>query len=144
VTGFIHISESKSEYPVFLRNNIIPEESIKNLPYVSFADEVRIAEEVIIVGYPWGLQQGSTVTQGIVSALNRNIPFFGEKFMTHTDTASWPGNSGSPVFNMSGDVVGILVGGVWNADNYSLCTPTKIVQAVLAKYQAQKALEELR
>jgi len=125
-------------------NNILPEEPIKNLPHVNLTDKINIAEEVAIIGYPWGLQKGLTITQGIVSALDRNIPFFGEKFMLHSDIASWPGNSGSAVFNMDGDVVGILVGGLYNCDNYSLCTPAKIVQAVLAKYEAQKALEELK
>jgi len=125
-------------------NNKLPPEPVKNLPCVDLASEVEIAEEVIIVGYPLRLQSSSTITQGIVSALNRNIPFFGEKFMLHTDTASWPGNSGSAVFNMDGDVVGILVGGIYGCDNYSLCTPAKIVKAALVKYQAIKALEELK
>jgi len=125
-------------------NNKLPKLPIKNLPYIEFADEIKIAEEVIIVGYPWGLQNGSTITQGIVSALDRGVSFFGEKFMIHTDTASWPGNSGSAVFNMDGDVFGILVGGIYGCDNYSLCTPAKIVKAALAKHQAIKALEELK
>lgn len=125
-------------------NNKLPPEPIKNLPCVSLESEIEIAEEVIIVGYPWGLQETSTITQGIISALNRNIPFFGEKFMLHTDTASWPGNSGSAVFNMDGDVVGILVGGVYECDNYSLCTPAKIVILALDKYEAEKAMKEAK
>jgi serine protease Do len=115
---------------------------IKNLPYLKFDTKVKLAEELIIVGYPWGLQKGVTVTQGIVSALDRNIPFFGEKFMLHTDTASWPGNSGSPVIDMDGEVVGILVGVMYGADNFSLCTPAKIVVLALNKYKAITAMEE--
>jgi serine protease Do len=122
----------------------IPPEPIRGLPYVKFANEVKIAEELIIVGYPWGLQRGSTITQGIVSALNRDISFFGEKFMIHTDTASWPGNSGSAVFNMNGDVVGILVGGAWGCDNYSLVTPAKLVKLALDKYKAERAMKEAK
>jgi len=122
----------------------VPPEPIKNLPYVKFADKIEIAEEVIIVGYPWGLQPSSTITQGIVAALNRNIPFLGEKFMLHTDTASWPGNSGSAVFNLDGNVVGILVGGMYGCDNYSLCTPVKLVGLALDKYLANKAMKEAK
>jgi len=122
----------------------LPPAPIKNLPCVEFANEIEMAEEVVIVGYPWGLQPSSTITQGIVAALNRDIPFFGEKFMLHTDTASWPGNSGSPVFNMNGDVVGILVGGMYGCDNYSLVTPAKLVELALDKYKAEKAMKGAR
>lgn len=144
--GGFHILEWLSPKVIidFLITNVVPEEPIKNLPYVNFTSDVELAEEVAIIGYPWGLQDGLTITQGIVSAINRNVPFFGEKLMLHTDAASWPGNSGSPVFNLEGKVIGILVGGIWNADNYSLCTPAKIVMACLEKYKAQKALEELK
>jgi len=128
----------------WLMSNEIPLKPIKNLPYVKLTDRVKIAEEVVIVGYPWGLQKSSTIAQGIISALNRDIPFFGKKFMIHTDTSSWPGNSGSPVFNMNGKVVGILVGGVYEYDNFSLCTPGKIVILALNKYKAEKAMKEAK
>lgn len=122
----------------------LPTEPIKNLPYVKFADKIEIAEIVIIVGYPWGLQPTSTITQGIVSALERDVPFFGTKFMIHTDTASWPGNSGSPVFNLNRDVVGILVGGRYGCDNYSLVTPSYLVELALNKYEANEAMRETK
>ena len=125
-------------------DNKLPPVPVKNFSYVKFADKIEIAEELIIVGYPWGLQPSSTITQGIVAALNRDIPFFGEKFMLHTDTASWPGNSGSAVFNMDGDVVGILVGGRYGCDNYSLYTPAKLVELALDKYKANEAMKEAK
>lgn len=120
----------------------VPPEPIKNLPYVKFEDEYEIGDELVIIGYPWGLQKGSTLTHGIVSAVDRNIPFFGKKFVLHTDTPSWPGNSGSPVFNINGDVIGILIGGRRGWDNYSLCTPAAIAELSLVKYKAIKALEK--
>jgi len=144
--GGFHILEWLN--PVKVINLIVdgklPTESIKNLPYVKFADEIEIAEGLVIVGYPWGLQESSTITQGIIAALNRDVPFFGIKLMLHTDTASWPGNSGSAVFNMDGDVVGILVGGAYGCDNFSLCTPSKIVMLALDKYEAEKAMKEAK
>ena len=125
-------------------DNKHPVQPIKHLPYVNLTDKIEIAEKLIIIGYPWGLQGSSTITQGIVSALGRDISFFGTKFMLHTDTASWPGNSGSAVFNMDGDVVGILVGGAYGCDNFSLCTPSKIVILAWDKYEAEKAMKEAK
>ncbi|MCC7440423.1 MAG: trypsin-like peptidase domain-containing protein [Bdellovibrionales bacterium] len=69
------------------------------------SDAVRIAEPVLAIGNPFGLQH--TVTMGIVSAKNRTIgvgPF--DNFL-QTDAAINPGNSGGPLFNLKGEVVGI-------------------------------------
>lgn len=143
--GF-HILEYLNPTEVFnyIIDNELPTEQIKNFSHVKLTSEIEIAEKVVIVGYPWGLQIGSTITQGIVAALNRDVPFFGEKFMLHTDTSSWPGNSGSAVFNLDGDVVGILVGGAYGADNYSLCVPAHLVKLALNKYEANEAMKEAK
>jgi serine protease Do len=69
------------------------------------SDGVRIAESVVAVGNPFGLQ--NTVTKGIVSAKNRTIglgPF--DNFL-QTDASINPGNSGGPLFNVRGEVIGI-------------------------------------
>src|SRR5262245_46435388 len=77
------------------------------LQTVKFADSdnIRVAEPVMAIGNPLGL--GGTVTAGIVSAKNRDIgsgPF--DNFI-QTDAAVNRGNSGGPLFNMAGDVIGI-------------------------------------
>jgi len=69
------------------------------------SDKVRIAETVVAVGNPFGLQ--NTVTKGIISAKNRTIglgPF--DNFL-QTDASINPGNSGGPLFNFNGEVIGI-------------------------------------
>ncbi len=81
--------------------------SEKPLPIVSFgdSDHLRIGEWVMAIGNPFGL--GGSVSLGIVSARNRDInagPF--DDFI-QTDAAINKGNSGGPLFNMNGDVVGI-------------------------------------
>jgi len=77
------------------------------LPYVKFgnSDKSRVGDWVLIIGNPFGL--GGTVTAGIISSKARDInagPF--DDFI-QTDAAINRGNSGGPMFNMEGDVIGI-------------------------------------
>ena len=74
---------------------------------VSFgdSDKARIGDWVIAIGNPFGL--GGTVTAGIVSARNRNIGMARYEDFIQTDASINQGNSGGPLFNMDGEVVGI-------------------------------------
>lgn len=79
----------------------------KKLPYVSFgdSDSIRVGDWILAIGNPYGL--GGTVTSGIISARARDInagPF--DDFL-QTDAAINRGNSGGPMFNMKGEVIGI-------------------------------------
>ena len=60
---------------------------------------------MLLFGAPFGLE--NTVTSGIVSAKSRNLP--SDQFVPfiQTDAAVNPGNSGGPLFNMKGEVIGI-------------------------------------
>jgi serine protease Do len=79
-----------------------------SLPFVAMADskKSRVGDWVIAIGNPLGLS--SSVTAGIISALQRNIGAGGayDRFI-QTDTAINPGNSGGPLFNLRGEVIGI-------------------------------------
>jgi serine protease Do len=82
-------------------------ESPKPLPYVNFgdSDKARVGDWVMAIGNPFGL--GGTVTTGIISARARHLnsgPF--DDFL-QTDAAINRGNSGGPMFNMTGEVIGI-------------------------------------
>ena len=72
------------------------------------SDELRVGELVIAVGNPLGFELFGSVTSGIVSALNREISI-NEKNMTliQTDAAINQGNSGGPLLNSCGQVIGI-------------------------------------
>tara|TARA_B100000989_G_scaffold288736_1_gene259757 strand:- start:4512 stop:5921 length:1410 start_codon:yes stop_codon:yes gene_type:complete len=74
---------------------------------VKFADsdKARIGEWVIAIGNPFGL--GGTVTTGIISARNRNIGLSRYEDFIQTDASINTGNSGGPLFNLDGDVIGI-------------------------------------
>jgi serine protease Do len=79
----------------------------KPLPYVAFgnSDKERVGDWVIAVGNPFGL--GGTVTAGIVSGHDRNIDSGPYDDFLQIDAPINPGNSGGPLFNQSGQVIGI-------------------------------------
>src|SRR5215472_1316320 len=82
-------------------------EAGKPLPYVTFGDsgKARVGDWVIAVGNPFGL--GGTVTAGIVSGHDRNIDSGPYDDFLQIDAPINPGNSGGPLFNQSGQVIGI-------------------------------------
>ena len=86
-----------------------------NLPFVKFGDSTRtrVGDWVIAIGNPFGL--GGTVTAGIVSALHRNINAGLYDRYIQTDAAINMGNSGGPMFDLNGNVIGI---------NTALISPT--------------------
>jgi serine protease Do len=69
------------------------------------SDKSRIGDWVIAIGNPFGL--GGTVTSGIISARNRSIGLARYEDFIQTDASINQGNSGGPLFNMNGDVIGI-------------------------------------
>ncbi len=87
-----------------------------NLPYVNFGDSTRarVGDWVVAIGNPYGL--GGTVTAGIISALHRGITGQGayDRYI-QTDASINMGNSGGPMFDMAGNVIGI---------NSALISPT--------------------
>ena len=86
-----------------------------NLPFVRFGDSTRtrVGDWVVAIGQPYGL--GGTVTAGIVSALHRNINSGTYDRYIQTDASINQGNSGGPMFDLGGNVIGI---------NTALISPT--------------------
>ncbi len=78
-----------------------------NLPYVKFGNSqaVRVGDWAIAIGNPFGL--GGTVTHGIISALHRNIQSGQYDRYIQTDAPINQGNSGGPLFDINGNVIGI-------------------------------------
>ena len=69
------------------------------------SDKARVGDWVVAIGHPFGL--GGTVTSGIVSARNRDIGMTRYDDFIQTDASINQGNSGGPLFNLKGEVVGI-------------------------------------
>src|SRR5947209_13808373 len=88
----------------------------RNLPFVQWGDstKARVGDWVLAIGDPYGV--GSTVTAGIISALHRGITGVGayDRYI-QTDAAINMGNSGGPMFDLNGNVIGI---------NSALISPT--------------------
>lgn len=80
----------------------------KDLPYLILgdSDHLKLAEDVIAIGNPFGLQ--SSVSKGIVSAKGRqDLGINSLEDFIQTDAAINPGNSGGPLLNLNGEVIGI-------------------------------------
>ncbi len=77
------------------------------LPAVRIADmrKVKVGQWVLAIGSPFGFERSAT--QGIISALGRNLPSDNYVPFIQTDAAVNPGNSGGPLFNLDGEVIGV-------------------------------------
>jgi serine protease Do len=79
----------------------------KNLPIVKLGDsrKANVGEWVVAIGSPFGFE--NSVSAGIVSAKSRSLPDSNYVPFIQTDVAVNPGNSGGPLFNLAGEVIGI-------------------------------------
>jgi serine protease Do len=86
---------------------VLKVESPRPLPAVRFgdSDRARVGDWVVAIGNPFGL--GGTVTQGIVSARQRDINAGPYDDFLQTDASINRGNSGGPLFNLAGEVIGV-------------------------------------
>ena len=86
---------------------VLKVKSPKPLPYVSFADSdhAEVGDWVIAIGNPFGF--GGSVSAGIISARNRDLNSGRSDDFIQTDAAINRGNSGGPLFNLGGEVIGV-------------------------------------
>lgn len=95
------------------------------------SEQLLVGQLVVAIGSPAGLQ--STVTAGVISALHRTLPGYGGRLIEdiiQTDAAVNPGNSGGPLVNSRGEVVGINVAIVQQAQGLSFAIPINTVKWV--------------
>src|SRR5688572_10324337 len=106
-----------------------------NLPYVNFGDSTRsrVGDWVIAIGNPYGL--GGTVTAGIISAVHRG-GLSGGAYDRHiqTDASINMGNSGGPMFDLNGNVIGInsaLISPTGSSVGIGLAIPAELAKPVI-------------
>jgi serine protease Do len=115
---------------------VLKVESGKPLKTVTFGDsgKMRVGDGVMAVGNPFGL--GETVTAGIISARNRNIDSGPYDDFLQTDASINKGNSGGPLFNLQGEVVGIntaILSPSGGSIGIGFATPAATVVPVIAQ-----------
>lgn len=113
----------------------------KPLTSVKFgdSDKLRVGDWVMAIGNPFGL--GGTLTVGVVSARNRNINSGPYDNFIQTDAAINRGNSGGPLFNMEGEVIGIntaIISPSGGSIGIGFAVPSSTAAPILAQLQEFK------
>ncbi len=101
------------------------------------SDNVLVGETAIAIGNPLGLRYERTVTQGIISGLNRSIWLSETELMEdliQTDAAINPGNSGGPLINSSGEIIGINTVKAATAEGLGFAIPINVTKPVVRKF----------
>jgi serine protease Do len=112
-----------------------PEKPLKAVKFGD-SDKARVGDWVLAVGNPFGL--GGSVTAGIVSARNRNIDSGPYDNYIQTDASINKGNSGGPLFNLDGEVIGIntaILSPSGGSVGIGFATPSNTVQPVVEQLQ---------
>lgn len=132
--------------------------NMKNLPYAILGDSenVRVGETVYAIGNPIGYEFQRTVTSGIISAVNRtikveeNVQQNGQEEvktsymedLTQTDATINKGNSGGPLINTNGEVIGITSVKITSAEGIGFAVPINSMKPIIESFQKQGKFEE--
>lgn len=123
--------------------NIDPGEAVLSELSLGNSDDLLVGQSVIAIGTPLGQYAGS-VTTGIISGLDRSVTassgWFGSTAKTYenviqTDAAVNPGNSGGPLLDSQGKVIGINFATTSSADNISFAIPINKVKSRIDEYR---------
>ena len=113
--------------------------SANNLNYIELADSdnINLADEVYAIGNPIGIEFQRTVTKGIISGINRTIKIEQEENymedLIQTDATINEGNSGGPLINNKGELIGINTVKISEAEGIGFAVPINIVKPILEK-----------
>ena len=106
----------------------------ESLPYAELGDSGKLKEGdfVMAMGAPWGLTR--SVSIGIVSCARRFLPQYSEySLWLQTDASISPGNSGGPLVNTAGEVIGINTRGMMSGGDTGFAVPSDIIRDVVQR-----------
>ena len=112
-----------------------------HLPYAKLgnSDAMRIGDWVVAIGNPLGLDH--TVTQGIISAKGRQLSGPGLESFLQTDAAINRGNSGGPLLNLKGEVIGINTAIRPDGQNIGFAVPVNMINHILPDLRSGKPVK---
>lgn len=108
----------------------------------------QIGEEVIAIGNPLGLEFQKSVTKGVISGLNRTLKVEDRvstvvmENLIQTDASINTGNSGGPLINKMGEVIGINTVKITSAEGIGFAVPIDIIKPILKKLEKSGGFEE--
>lgn len=112
------------------------------------SDNIKVGEQVYAVGNPIGVEFQRTVTSGIISGINRTVKIDGENEETYiedliqTDATINSANSGGPLINSDGEVVGINSTNIEETDGISFAIPINIIKPIIESFTQNGEFEE--
>ena len=112
------------------------------------SDEAKLGQEVLAIGNPIGIEFQRTVTSGIISGLNRTIKIKDEnkesymEDLIQTDASINSGNSGGPLINKEGKVLGINSVKITSAEGIGFAIPINILKPIIESYIQNGKFEE--
>ena len=125
----------------------ISSEKVTTVAEFGDSSQLNVGETAIAIGSPLGSEYANTVTQGIISSLNRNVSLKSEDGQAistkaiQTDTAINPGNSGGPLVNIQGRVIGITSSkiasnGGTSVEGLGFAIPSNDVQNIIKQLES--------
>lgn len=112
------------------------------------SDKVKLGQAVWAIGNPIGIEFQRTITAGIISGLNRTIKIEdenGDAYMEdliQTDASINSGNSGGPLINSDGEIIGINTVKITSAEGIGFAIPINIIKPVIENYIQNNKFEE--
>ncbi len=97
--------------------------------------DLLLGETVIVVGNPFGL--GSSISRGVLSAIGRQVSYKDRVVFTdllQSDAAVYPGNSGGPLINLNGRMIGITTAILKGTEDINFAIPLERVENILARW----------
>lgn len=129
--------------------------NMTGLPYANLgnSENIRIGQSVYAIGNPIGFEFQRTVTAGIISAVDRTIKIDEEDEngneitsymddLIQTDATINKGNSGGPLINENGEIIGVTSVKITSAEGIGFAVPINIIKPIIDKYKTDGKFEE--